>query len=629
MQHQLQHSLNHFFTHLRGFAAAFLAALFLVPGTASAAVLTPDLEAHLIKNVSTTWQTVTLANSYTDAIPICTYNLLSFSGTAGNYDYPPATVRIRNITASSFDVRIQGWEDGPAFANNVHCIVTDKGSHTLPDGRKYEAYTVLSDKTAGRYSTDGGWLEANMENVSATITNTYKDPVVLGQVISYNDNRASVFHATHCETRQGDPFLSGMADGICVGKHVGQIPAARNSETIGYLVAEAGSGTVNGIDYLLGSGKDAVAGNNGANSGSAYSISGDYTVGVLSQQGEDGGDGSWAVLYGADPLPNNEIKLAVDEETVVRDQSRNHTTEPVDYWLFATAELTLKKLVINDNGGTAVATDFTLLASGPENISGVHGDSSITEVAVPPGTYTLSESGPAGYQGKWDCVGGKFSGVTVLAKPGIEIVCTLVNDDIKVVPVTASLTLQKNVTNDDGGQALSTDFTLSFDNGSTHTGTGVQGDPAITSAVVTAGNYILSETSVAGYLLSGIKCSGKDSNGTDGLSIDPGEVVTCVFINDDQGVDLAVDKTVSDASPNVGDTITFSIAVTNNGPGQATNFHITDVVKPGFSYVVGSMTGADVRLDASPTGTGLDWEIYNLASGATTVLTFQATVSSP
>ena len=73
----------------------------------------------------------------------------------------------------------------------------------------------------------------------------------------------------------------------------------------------------------------------------------------------------------------------------------------------------------------------------------------------------------------------------------------------------------------------------------------------------------------------------------------------------------------------------MTIKVQNNGPDTATGVHITDVVKPGFSYVNASMTGGDTMVDTSPDGTGLDWEVNSLASGASVTLTFQATVSAP
>ena len=602
---------------------------FSVANHATAAVLTPDLEVHLINNVGTNWQTVPLGNTYSNAIPICTYNLASFAGANPNYTYPPAAVRIRNITASSFDIRIQGWEDGPAVAGDVHCLISDEGAYTLPDGTKYEAHTVVSDRTSGQFSTDGAWNLALVENVSASITQTYSDHVVLGQVISYNDNRASVFYNNDCEARQSEPFQAGHADGICVGKHIGMIAGSRNPETIGYLVAEAGSGTVNNIIFELGSGADSVAGNNAANAGYTYGLSRDYNIGVNAQQGEDGGNGSWSVLYGVDPLPPNQIVSAVDEEIFAGDTTRNHTRERLDYWVFGTAELTLIKEVVNDSGGTAVVSDFALKATGSGNISGITGDAAITDASVAPGGYSLTESGPSNYIGTWSCTAGTLVGNSLTLNAGDKAVCILRNDDVFVPPPEAFLTLEKKVVNDSGGKAVGTDFNLSFDDGAGVSGSGTTGDAAITAVVVPPGLYNLNELAVAGYTLLEIVCNGLDPDGIDGLQITAGEKVTCTFVNDDKGVDIEIEKSVSNTSPNVGDVVMFSIVVKNNGPDNATDVRIVDVVKPGFGYVASSIAGGDIRNDSSPAGSGLDWGITNLAAGAFVTLTFRATVSQP
>ena len=630
MSKQIKHSVVCLLADLRRITGVlFILAYLLFSTNAHGAVVSADLEVHLVHNVSTNWQTVHLENTYTDAIPVCSYNLISFSGTNPNYDYPPAVVRIRNITASNFEIRIQGWEDGPAVTGNVHCIVANSGAHQMPDGRKFEAHSVISDKTVGKAATDGTWNQANLEDVSSTIAHSYNNPVVLGQVISYNDSRASVFHTTDCDARANEPFRSGQADGICVGKHIGSIPGSRNPETIGYLVAEQGNGFVNGMPYQLGNGADSISGNNAGNTANAYTVFNNYSVGVVTQVGEDGGDGSWAVLYGADPLPNGQIVVAVDEEIFAGDTTRNHTTESVDYWVFAAAELTLVKKVVNDSGGTATATDFTIGASGPVTLSGITGDTSVTGITVNPSTYIFNESGPAGYTGKWNCVGASNWATGVFVGSGTEVICTLTNDDDVVVVLDATLTLRKDVVNDNGGSAVSGDFTLRFDNGAGITGTGAPGDNAVTNVTVPPGNYLLSESTVPGYTQANVSCDGLDSDGTDGVNLGPGENVTCVFVNDDIGVDLNINKTVSDSSPNVGDTITFTITVTNNGPSQATNVRVLDVVEAGFGYVPASMTGATSMLDSSPAGTGLEWIIANLPTGSSATLTFQATVFPP
>ena len=600
----------------------FIFATLLCWAEAQAIELTNYFEVHLVKNVSTAWQTVNLDNTYSNAIVVCTYQLQDF--TAAN---PPTVTRIDNITSNSFDLRIQGWEDSAATTNDVHCIIVDEGVHTLPDGRNVEAHSVLSDLTTGQNTTDGSaWNQNQLEDVSGSISHNYNNPVVLGQVMSFNDNRASVIHVTDCDARQNHPFQNGMADGICVGKHIGQITSSRSSETIGYIVAEAGSGTVNNVFYELSLGADAIDGSPATNP-DTYALATDHTVAVLTQAGEDGGNGSWAVLYTDDSVPNGAVTLQVDEEVFEGDTTRRHTNEPVYYWAFAAAEVTLEKVVINDDSGVALNTDFTLSATGVDFITGAHGDDSITDQPVHPGTYTLSEINIPGYVASaWSCVGGTVSAAGEISLvSGDNVVCTIANDDVAV----ATLTLLKQVNNDAGGAASAADFTLAFDDGAGFSGSGVAGSAGVTAVSVNPGLYTLSESAVNGYLLTGIQCDGADPDGLDGLNLASGENVTCQFINDDQGVDLEIVKSVSDTSPNIGDVLTFTLSVTNAGADPATNLTVTDIVPAGFSYVASSIVGGATNDDTSPAGSGLAWTLANLAPGAGASLTFQATVLAP
>ena len=122
----------------------------------------------------------------------------------------------------------------------------------------------------------------------------------------------------------------------------------------------------------------------------------------------------------------------------------------------------------------------------------------MTTAAVSAGTYTLSESdGPAGYTaGAWSCTGGDAHRVdsrrparTASTSPARSTTTTS----------RRTLTLVKTVTNDNGGTALPTDWTL--------TAAGPDADlrrrpapPAVTNAAVNAGTYTLSESGgPAGY----------------------------------------------------------------------------------------------------------------------------------
>ena len=583
------------------------------------------MEAVLISDVSTSWTTVNLDNTYSNAIPVCTYVLGTFAGSNPNYTNLPAVPRIQNITSNSFQLKIQGWENSAASTNDVHCLIVESGAHTMSDGRKLEAHSVLSNATNGQFTTDGGWDVGLLENVSSSIVHTYTAPVVLGQVISYNDARASVIYVNDCDNRANHPFQSGQSDGICVGKHIGAISGTRSAETIGYIVAESGSGTVNNVFYQLALGSDSVAGNRGSNVGYNYAMAASHNIAVLTQAAEDGGNGSWAVLYGTDPLSGNNLQLAVDEEIFEGDTSRNHTNERVYYWGFTGAEITLVKNVINDDDRTATSDDFILSATGPDTISGITGAYEVTKRVVHPGTYTLSETTLPGYTaGAWSCTGANsFSGTTFTVTAGQHAICTITNDD----EIFSSLTLVKQVVNSDAGTAAEADFELSFTGSSS--GTGISGSAAVTAVEVAPGNYTLSESNLPGYQLSDISCDGADANGMDGLDIALGEKVTCVFINDDQTVDLQVVKSVSDDSPNVGASITFSLIVSNLGPDLATNVTVTDVLPAGLSYVSFSISGGDSADDSDPDGAGLSWTIASLASNTSTTLTYTVSVLAP
>jgi LPXTG-site transpeptidase (sortase) family protein len=320
--------------------------LFVSPVSADASLLsrTPspqngsvnnDLEFLKIDNVGYIWQTVALANSYTSAVPVCTYNLPS------NTDNP-AAIRIRNIISNSFEIKIQQPPDSSIVTPaDIYCIIAEEGYHTLSDGRSFEAHKVISTTVSGA----SGW--SNGEDVSGMIAGSYANPAVLGQVISYNNADFSVFWSYDCDNRSNVPFQSGMSDGICVGRHLGEISGGgitltRNAENLGYIVIEGNpdgaggndpAGTLpNGVRYETAQGGNSIDGVD--NSGASYTLTGSgYTVGVATQMGMNGNNGGAAVLYGNAPLAGSQIDLAIDEDTL-GDTERSHTNERVAYWVF-------------------------------------------------------------------------------------------------------------------------------------------------------------------------------------------------------------------------------------------------------------------------------------------------------
>ena len=305
-------------------AALVVAAALPRPAGAQSAplLLSAELEIHRVSGVGAAWQGVSLANAFASPVVACTYTLPSSASNS-------ATVRLRNVGPGGFEVRVQQFETGNAVStSDVYCLVAENGAHQLPDGRAFEAGTVLSDRVNG---TSVGWTAANSERIDTLMSTSFADPVVFGSVMSFNDARASVFWTWNGANRAAGPTTNA----IWVGKHIGQINGARATETLGYIVFEAGGGSVGGVDYEVRKGADAIAGV-GNNPPYSYPVGADYDMAVAQQVAEDGSHGGWAVLYGADPLPAGAVRLAIEEETVAGDTTRTHTQEEV-FWFGARA----------------------------------------------------------------------------------------------------------------------------------------------------------------------------------------------------------------------------------------------------------------------------------------------------
>ena len=267
------------------------------------------------------WTTVSpLTNVYTSPVVVCSANYESSD--------PPLVPRIQNASGSSFDVRVDRADGStsPIISGiDVHCAVAEEGIYTdVQHGITMEAVTFTSTVT----DHDASWL-----GQSRSYANTYTNPVVVGQVMTYNDAEFSAFWS-----RGNDPLSPPSASVLYVGKHVGEDPnLVRADETIGYIVIESGSGNIGTVAYEAGLGTGTVLGVGDAPPYN-YGLSGFATVtaAVVSQAAMDGLNGGWAVLYGPTAVTASGLNLAIDEDQV-GDVERMHTNEQVAYLAFGTA----------------------------------------------------------------------------------------------------------------------------------------------------------------------------------------------------------------------------------------------------------------------------------------------------
>ena len=176
----------------------------------------------------------------------------------------------------------------------------------------------------------------------------------------------------------------------------------------------------------------------------------------------------------------------------------------------------MTKIVVNDNGGFLNALDFALMINGQFVSNG-------TPNVMNPGTYTVSEEQIQGYSAT---IGGDCAANgTVTLNAGQNKECIITNNDIP-----SNLTVVKIIINDNGGNAVLSDFTPLTINGNAV----VNG----TKNTLDSGVYRIGEANKPGYTATiGGDCA---ENGL--VFIGLGEEKTCTITNNDDPAHILVIK---------------------------------------------------------------------------------------
>jgi hypothetical protein len=294
----------------------------------------PQLQTGTVTAWTNGWTLVTLDDTYTEMVVVCTPNYDKFA-------YPSA-VHIRNASGNSFEVRLVPAVYGlsafePPWSAEVHWMAVEAGVYTVEEhGVKMEATIFYSTVTDGSSSwgSKGSWVGQNQ-----SYANSYANPVVVGQVMTYNNLEDREYYWSVFWSRGSSRTSPPSSTELWVGKHNAQDARVVNDETIGYVVFEAGEGIISSnsgpVRYKASLGSDSIRGM-GNGPPYSYSLGGlpfTPTTAILSQAAMDGRDGGWAVLYGINPVTSNWLYLAIEEDWVW-DSERKHTTEQVGYIVF-------------------------------------------------------------------------------------------------------------------------------------------------------------------------------------------------------------------------------------------------------------------------------------------------------
>ena len=168
-------------------------------------------------------------------------------------------------------------------------------------------------------------------------------------------------------------------------------------------------------------------------------------------------------------------------------------------------QLHLRKIVVNNNGGTATVADFPLTANGT-GANDLTGTSPVDSGAgLQADTWALSETSPGGYSsgGGYVCVGGTQVGQSITVGIGGSATCTITNDDIPGTIIIQKITKPVNDPTSFNFDSTGTDyvdFSLTGQAGSN-----------TNSQTLNAGNYSVQEITIPdGWTLTGI---GDPANG--------------------------------------------------------------------------------------------------------------------
>ncbi|MFC1662706.1 SpaA isopeptide-forming pilin-related protein, partial [Patescibacteria group bacterium] len=365
-------------------------------------------------------------------------------------------------------------------------------SRVLPIGD----YTISEDQKAGYHVTDLTCDSQSLGAVESTQLNLAKDQTI---------------ECTFTNTRDtGDIKVNKLVDTNGDGQYDGDNTEANN---IGFRW-----GIVPGSNNkLMGSTETVVTGNYDV---TENSVPGYHFVGWYADF--PGANFSCDEPYGT-TLPVN-LDVQKDELTEITLCNARDT-----------GGLILQKHVINTYGGNADASDFTMHVkhnSVDVTNSPQAGSESGTLYTLPTGEYTVSESNlPTGYTQVGVVCDGFLTNVVQVEK-GVTKTCTIANDD-----VAPTITLIKEVINDDGGNAQPNDFNLT-----------IGGVPALSGVaydVLANTPYALDETVLSGYdfveITGDAKCPAV-LGGT--VTLDEGESVVCTITNDDQAPSITLIKEV-------------------------------------------------------------------------------------
>lgn len=276
--------------------------------------------------IGSSWQQVSFSSPFDS--PVVVAKPLSAS------DPEPATVRIRNVTASGFEIRVQEWDylDGNHGQETVAYLAMEKGIYRLEDGTLIQAGTLSSEPGEGPhvYYFPGAFGT---------------EPVVIASPVSEN-------HSGALTTRIQAVTDTGFEYRLQAQEAAS---AAPGRETLAYVAWEPSRGTLNDLAFEVGKTASAFTEAETALAFAApFSQEPVFLAGLQSEN-----DADPATLRTVSKGPDG-ATLRVEEEQS-QDLEQEHAAESVGYLAFSPLAGTEDQ----DGDGLTDAQETTLYGTDP------------------------------------------------------------------------------------------------------------------------------------------------------------------------------------------------------------------------------------------------------------------------
>jgi len=533
--------------------------------------------------------------------------------------------------------------------------------------------TYLSDSGGGSYNSGSGlWTIGNLANGANTFLNISAtiDSGTAGTSIS---NTASLSAIDQLDPVSGNDSsaasLTVQKADLAITKAVDN-SGPNEGDTINYTV------TVN---------------NNGPNEATGIEVTDNLPAGVTyvsysSTQGTyNSGTGLWNITSIANPgtavltlTATVDTGTALTSITNTASLSAADQVDPVSSNNTATAsisvggvDLEISKSVNNPvpGEGDAITYTVTIVNNGPNDADGIV-IKDMEPAGVSFGTVTVSQGSWNGGQSKWTAgtlVNGASATMTIAATVDAGTTGQTISNTARVTEVDQTdyalannvssidievggldLAISKTVSNATPTIGDTVTYTITVSNNGPADATGIEVTDNLPSGV-TFTSYSATQGSfnnVSGlWTVGGITAAAPNTaslylratidSGTAGWSITNSAHLSAVDQNDSdnsndsasdllvvQAADLSIVKTADNSTPDEGDSISYTITVTNNGPHDTTGVEITDLLPAGVTYQSYSST-----FGSYSSGPGL-WNIGNLAKLSSAVLTIRASVDN-